>query len=81
LLFIISPPIHIPWILGEIAAAIVTHLGATLSHAAIVARELRIPAVVSYGDATLRFKIDDWIRFNGGQGLVEILEFVNRPDG
>jgi phosphohistidine swiveling domain-containing protein len=55
------------------AAAIVTDLGAPLSHAAIVARELGIPAVVGCGDATMRLKTGDRVRVNGGQGVVEIL--------
>ncbi|HNT73570.1 MAG TPA: PEP/pyruvate-binding domain-containing protein [Anaerolineae bacterium] len=55
------------------AAAIVTDLGAPLSHAAIVARELGIPAVVGCGDATMRLKTGDRVRVNGGQGIVEIL--------
>ena len=55
-------------------AAIITDLGAPLSHAAIVARELGIPAVVGCGDATMRLKTGDRVRVNGGQGLVEILE-------
>jgi phosphohistidine swiveling domain-containing protein len=54
-------------------AAIVTDLGAPLSHAAIVARELGIPAVVGCGDATMRLKTGDRVRVNGGQGFVEIL--------
>jgi pyruvate,water dikinase len=54
-------------------AAIVTDLGAPLSHAAIVARELGIPAVVGCGDATMRLKTGDQVRVNGGQGLVETL--------
>ncbi len=58
------------------AAAIVTDLGAPLSHAAIVARELGIPAVVGCGDATMRLRTGDRVRVNGGQGLVEILEPV-----
>jgi phosphohistidine swiveling domain-containing protein len=56
------------------AAAIVTDLGAPLSHAAIVARELGIPAVVGCGDATMRLKTGDRVRVDGGKGLVEILE-------
>ncbi len=63
------------------AAAIITDLGAPLSHAAIVARELGIPAVVGCGDATMRLKTGDRIRVNGGRGLVEILESINRSDG
>ena len=56
------------------AAAIVTDVGAPLSHAAIVARELGIPAVVGCGNATMRLRTSDRVRVNGGQGIVEILE-------
>ena len=55
------------------AAAIVTDVGAPLSHAAIVARELGIPAVVGCGDATMRLKTGDRVRVDGGHGIVEIL--------
>jgi pyruvate,water dikinase len=57
------------------AAAIVTDVGAPLSHAAIVARELGIPAVVGCSDATMRLKTGHRVRVNGGKGIVEILEF------
>jgi pyruvate,water dikinase len=56
------------------AAAIVTDVGAPLSHAAIVARELGLPAVVGCGNATLRLKTGDRVRVNGGAGVVELLE-------
>jgi pyruvate,water dikinase len=55
------------------AAAIVTDVGAPLSHAAIVARELGIPAVVGCGDATTRLRTGAQVRVDGGQGTVEIL--------
>lgn len=55
------------------AAAIITDVGAPLSHAAIVARELGLPAVVGCGDATLRLKTGDRVRVNGGQGTVELI--------
>jgi pyruvate,water dikinase len=54
-------------------AAIVTDVGAPLSHAAIVARELGIPAVVGCGNATMLLKTGDRVRVDGGQGMVEIL--------
>jgi pyruvate,water dikinase len=56
------------------AAAIVTDVGAPLSHASIIARELGIPAVVGCADATMRLKTGDRVRIDGGQGKVEILE-------
>jgi pyruvate,water dikinase len=56
------------------AAALVTDVGAPLSHAAIVARELGIPAVVNCGDATARLHTGDRVRVDGSTGRVEILE-------
>ena len=56
------------------AAAVVTDVGAPLSHAAIVARELGIPAVVGCGNATMRLHTGDWVRVNGEQGTVEMLQ-------
>ncbi len=58
------------------AAAVVTDVGAPLSHAAIVARELGIPAVVGCGNATTLLHSGDWIRVDGGAGTVEILDRV-----
>ena len=55
------------------AAAVVTDIGAPLSHAAIVARELGIPAVVGCGNATMRLRTGDQIRVNGARGTVEVL--------
>jgi pyruvate,water dikinase len=55
------------------ASAIVTDIGGALSHAAIVAREIGIPAVVGCGDATMRLRTGDRIRVDGGRGTVEIL--------
>lgn len=56
------------------AAAVVTDVGAPLSHAAIVARELGIPAVVGCGNATMRLNTGDWVRVDGGAGIVELLK-------
>jgi phosphohistidine swiveling domain-containing protein len=55
-------------------AAIVTDVGAPLSHAAIVARELGIPAVVGCGNATMVLKTGDRVRVDGGRGRVEIIQ-------
>ena len=58
------------------AAAVVTDVGAPLSHAAIVARELGIPAVVGCGNATMQLHTGDRIRVDGGKGTVEVLHRV-----
>ena len=54
-------------------AAVVTDIGAPLSHAAIVARELGIPAVVGCGNATMRLRTGDRVRVDGSAGTVEVL--------
>jgi phosphohistidine swiveling domain-containing protein len=58
------------------AGAVVTDIGGSLSHAAIVARELGIPAVVGCGGATLRLKTGDRVLVDGKRGIVEILETI-----
>ena len=55
------------------ARAVITDVGAPLSHAAIVARELGIPAVVGCGDATTRLHTGDRVRVDGTRGTVELL--------
>jgi pyruvate,water dikinase len=55
------------------AAAIVTDVGAPLSHAAIVARELGIPAVVGCGNATTRLSTGDRVRVDGARGTVTLV--------
>ena len=55
------------------AAAVVTDVGAPLSHAAIVARELGIPAVVGCGNATMRLHSGNRVRVDGSNGTVEVL--------
>ena len=57
-------------------AAVVTDVGAPLSHAAIVARELGIPAVVGCFNATSVLKTGDRVRVDGGRGIVESLESI-----
>ena len=53
--------------------AVITDVGAPLSHAAIVARELGIPAIVGCGNATMRLQTGDHVRVDGGQGIITIL--------
>jgi rifampicin phosphotransferase len=53
--------------------AIVTDRGGLLSHAAIVAREYAIPAVVGCSDATAVVSDGDRVRVDGRAGEVEVL--------
>ncbi|MQA29900.1 MAG: hypothetical protein GEU82_08685 [Luteitalea sp.] len=54
--------------------AIVTDRGGQLSHAAIVAREYGIPAVVGTREATTMFADGARVRVNGDNGMVELVE-------
>jgi pyruvate,water dikinase len=51
----------------------VSDIGGSMSHAAIVAREYGMPAVVGTGNATARIKDGQRIRVDGGRGVVTIL--------
>ena len=53
-----------------LAGAVVADTGSALSHAAIVAREYGIPAVLGVGFATVKFKDGDRIRVDGNKGEV-----------
>ena len=53
-------------------SAIITDIGAPLSHAAIVAREFGIPAVVGCGNATTVLKTGDTVEVDGLNGTVVI---------
>ncbi len=71
---LVTSQINIGWTLVfPKTAAIVTDVGAPLSHAAIVARELGIPAVVGCGNATMLLKTGDRVKVDGSRGIVEIL--------
>lgn len=52
------------------AAAIAVERGSLLSHSAIVAREMGIPAVVSVKNITQVIKDGDWIEIDGAAGTV-----------
>jgi pyruvate,water dikinase len=60
-------------IFQKIGAA-VSDIGGSMSHAAIVAREYGLPAVVGTGNATVRIRDGQRIRVDGGRGTVTILE-------
>jgi pyruvate,water dikinase len=53
--------------------AAVSDIGGSMSHAAIVAREYGLPAVVGTGNATSKIKDGQRIRVDGGRGIVTLL--------
>lgn len=56
-----------------VSSALVVDIGGTLSHAAVVARELGIPCVVNTGDGTTRLRTGDRVRVDGASGTVTVL--------
>jgi phosphohistidine swiveling domain-containing protein len=55
-------------------SAVVTELGGVISHAAIVARENGLPAVVGVPEVTRRIRDGQRVRVDGTSGIVEVLE-------
>lgn len=60
-------------IFGRIGAA-VSDVGGIMSHAAIVAREYGLPAVVGTGLATRKIRSGQKVRVDGNAGVVSVLE-------
>ncbi|HEX9684090.1 MAG TPA: PEP-utilizing enzyme [Acidimicrobiales bacterium] len=57
----------------SIASAVVMDMGSTLSHGAIVARELGIPCVANVEQASRRLRTGQVVRVDGGRGVVEVV--------
>lgn len=55
-----------------VAGAVVVETGAAISHAAIVSRELGIPAVLSVSEATRRIRTGSIITVDGNSGTVTV---------
>ena len=71
---LVSPytaPIWTP--LFKVASAIVTEIGSASSHAAIIAREYGIPAVVAIENATTLLRDGQRIRVDGTNGTITLL--------
>ncbi|MGE5474213.1 MAG: PEP/pyruvate-binding domain-containing protein [Ignavibacteriales bacterium] len=64
------------------AAGILVERGSLLSHSAIVARELGIPAIVSLTGLTKWLNTGDYVKFDGATGIVTkiVKEKANEPN-
>ncbi len=70
---LVTNAINVGWIqFFTKASAIVTDIGAPLSHAAIVARELGVLAVVGCQNATTNIKTGDFLLVDGKTGTIQI---------
>ncbi|MGH6962673.1 MAG: PEP-utilizing enzyme [Dongiaceae bacterium] len=71
---LVCPASNPSWVpLFGIIRGLVTNTGGVLSHAAAVAREFGVPAVVGTGVATERIRDGQWIEVDGTAGEVRIL--------
>ena len=57
-----------------VVAGVVLDVGGSMSHGAIIARELGIPCVLGTGDGTATIRTGDRLRVDGNNGVVEILD-------
>lgn len=71
---LVAPYTNPAWTpLFQRAAAVVVDTGSILSHAAIVAREYGIPAVMATSEGTRFLKDGDWVRVDGTIGCVYLV--------
>jgi pyruvate,water dikinase len=71
---IVCPSSNPSWVpIFTIAGGLVTNTGGVLSHAAVVAREFGLPAVVGTGDATTRIADGRLVEIDGTAGTVKLL--------
>ena len=67
------------WILlFPAAAAILVERGSLLSHSAIFAREMGIPAIVSIRGVTSELETGDWVEMNGSTGEIRRISEAER---
>jgi pyruvate,water dikinase len=62
----------------SIIGALVTEVGSALSHGAVVAREFGLPIISNVDNATLKIKSGDLIEVNANDGLITIIESMNK---
>jgi len=62
------------------ASALLVERGSPLSHSAIVARELGLPAIVNIPDLTARLRTGDLVALDGRRGAVWLLERAGEED-
>jgi pyruvate, water dikinase len=60
--------------LVRLAKAIVTSEGGVTSHAAVIARELKIPCIVGVKDVLSRIKDGDLVEVDANKGIIKILK-------
>ena len=71
---VVCPSSNPSWVpIFTIAGGLITNTGGVLSHAAVVAREFGLPAVVGTGDATTKIADGRLVEIDGTAGTVKLL--------
>jgi phosphohistidine swiveling domain-containing protein len=71
---VVCPSSNPSWVpIFTIAGGLVTNTGGVLSHAAVVAREFGLPAVVGIADATVKIADGRLVEIDGTTGIVRLL--------
>ncbi len=77
---LVAPRTDPGWImLFPSAAGLLVEHGSLLSHSAIVAREMGIPAIVSIGGVTAWVRTGDWLEMDGSTGTVRKVDAPRSP--
>ena len=63
----------------NLIAGLVTDIGSSVSHGAVIAREYGLPAIVNTREGTRRIATGDLIRLDADNGIVEILQASAGP--
>ena len=72
---LVAPVTDVGWTpYFTVIAALVTDIGSSVSHGAVVAREYGLPCVVNTIDATRTLRTGDRVRVDGDRGVVTRLE-------
>jgi pyruvate,water dikinase len=78
---LVAPRTDPGWImLFPSAAGLLVEHGSLLSHSAIVAREMRIPAIVSIGGLTAWLRTGDFVEMDGSTGRITRVQTEAKPD-
>jgi pyruvate,water dikinase len=72
---LVTPITDIGWTpYFSLIGGLVTDLGSSVSHGAVIAREYGLPCVVNTRQGTRALKTGDWVRLDGNSGCVTRLE-------
>lgn len=77
---LVTPQITPEWLpLLKQAAGIITEQGGMTSHAAVLARELGLPAVTGVRNVTQRIRTGEWLQLDGDRGEIQPISEEGRP--